>query len=313
MAYIEWTYESYWGIEHVIQHMGRYGGKHEKRADHVKATPEQIRRQNQRNKENRVRRTIQLNFRPGDWWITLKYPRGTRKPIEEVMEDFRRFVGTMRKQYKRRGAELKYIYRVEIGKRGGIHVHLVMNRLNDPRGDLILSDAWTRARGMTPIEDMLEDGLCPADGLAHLDHVRAVGNGKELAEYLVKEQPVELEDGTRLTPEEMKQTSKCGSSRNLIRPVAKVKRYSHWTLHRLLELGPDGINTTRNRYRKEGYAVDKDSWYQGVNPYTGLSYLCYMEIPIRREQKCNKTRRDLRDGCSVGVIPAGNLGSAGVF
>lgn len=313
MAYREWIYKSPWGIEHVIQYKGAYGGKHERRADHEKVTKDQIRRQNQKNKENRVRRTIQLNFRPGDWWITLKYPRGTRKPIEEVMEDFRRFVGTMRKQYKRRGAELKYIYRVEIGKRGGIHIHLVMNRLNDPRGDLILSDAWTRARGMTPIEDMLEDGLCPADGLAHLDHVRAVGNGKELAEYLVKEQPVELEDGTRLTPEEMKQTQKYGSSRNLLRPVAEVKDYNHWTMRTILNLGPDGLNTKKNRYRTEGYAVDKDSWVNGINPYTGLSYLCYMEIPIRRKQKCNKTRRDLRDGCSVGVITAGNLGNAGVF
>lgn len=313
MAYREWIYKSPWGIEHVIQYKGAYGGKHERRADHEKVTKDQIRRQNQKNKENRVRRTIQLNFRQGDWWITLKYPRGTRKPIEEVMEDFRRFVGSMRKQYKKRGAELKYIYRVEIGKRGGIHVHLVMNRLNDPRGDLILSDAWTRARGMTPIEDMLEDGLCPADGLAHLDHVRAAGNGKELAEYLVKEQPVELEDGTRLTPEEMKQTQKYGSSRNLLRPVAEVKDYNHWTMRTILNLGPDGMNTKKNRYRTEGYAVDKDSWVNGINPYTGLSYLCYMEIPIRREQKCNKTRRDLRDGCSVGVITVGNLGSAGVY
>lgn len=312
MAYREWIYKSPWGIEHVIQYKGAYGGKHERRADHEKVTKDQIRRQNQKNKENRVRRTIQLNFRPGDWWITLKYPRGTRKPIEEVMEDFRRFVGTMRKQYKRRGAELKYIYRVEIGKRGGIHIHLVMNRLNDPRGDLILSDAWTRARGMTPIEDMLEDGLCPADGLAHLDHVRAEGNGKELAEYLVKEQPVELEDGTRLTPEEMKQTQKYGSSRNLLRPVAEVKDYNHWTMRTILNLGPDGMNTKKNRYRTEGYAVDKDSWVNGINPYTGLSYLCYMEVQIRRENKWMQ-RREPRGACTVGVITAGSLSSAGVF
>lgn len=308
MAYREWIYKSPWGIEHVIQYKGTYGGKLEKRADHEKPTKEQLRRQNQKNKENRVRRTLQLNFRPGDWWITLKYPKGTRKPIEEVMEDFRGFVKTMRRAYRRGNTDLKYIYRVEIGRRGGIHIHLVMNRLNDPRGDLILSDAWTRARGMTPIEDMLDDGLCPADGLAHLDHVRAVGNGKELAEYLVKEQPTELEDGTKLSREEMKQTQKYGSSRNLQRPVPEVKTYNHWTLRSILNLGPDGMNATRNRHRTEGYAVDKDSWYQGVNPYTGLSYLCYMEVPIRREQ-WNREKRKPRQqvGCTVGVITAAIL------
>lgn len=308
MAYREWIYKSPWGIEHVIQYKGTYGGKHERRADHEKPTREQLRRQNQKNKENRVRRTLQLNFRPGDWWITLKYPKGTRKPIEEVMEDFRGFVKTMRRAYRRGNTDLKYIYRVEIGRRGGIHIHLVMNRLNDPRGDLILSDAWTRARGMTPIEDMLEDGLCPADGLAHLDHVRAVGNGKELAEYLVKEQPTELEDGTKLSREEMKQTQKYGSSRNLQRPVPEVKTYNHWTLRSILNLGPDGMNTTRNRHRTEGYAVDKDSWVEGVNPYTGLSYLSYMEVPIRREQWNREKRRPRQQvGCTVGVITAAIL------
>lgn len=284
MAYREWIYKSSWGIEHVIQYKGVYGGRHEKRADHEKVSKEQIRRQNQKNKENRVRRTIQLNFKPGDWWLTLKYPKGTRKPMEEVVADFRDFIGRMRRRYGKADAQMKYMYRIEIGKRGGIHVHVVMNRLEDPRGDLLISDAWTRARSTTPIEDMLEDGLCPADGLAHLDHVRAVGNGKELAEYLVKEQPEMLEDGTRLSRDEIKQASRYGSSRNLQRPAPEVKTYNHWTLRTLLDLGAEGMNTKKNRYRTEGYAVDKDTWVQGVNPYTGLSYLCYFEVPTGRKK-----------------------------
>ena len=292
----------------MYQYKGTWGGKHEKRADHEKATREQIKRQNQRNKENRVRRTIQLNFRPGDLWLTLKYPKGTRKPMDEVTEDFRRFTDRIRKLYKKQGIPFKYMYRIEIGKRGGIHVHIVMNRLDDQRADLIISDAWTRARGMTPIEDMLLDGLCPADGLAHLDHVRAVGNGKELAEYLVKEQPDTLEDGTKLSRDEIKATCRCGSSRNLDRPVPEVKIYNHWTLRRLIELGAEGLNTQPNRYRTEGYAVDKDSWNCGINPYTGLSYLCYFEVPIGRT-KCETEKKRSRQQAeyTMAAIIAGTM------
>ena len=214
----------------------------------------------------------------------------------------------MRKHYGRMNVELKYMYRVEIGKRGGIHVHVVMNRLSDPRGDLLISDAWTRARGMTPIEDMLEDGLCPADGLAHLDHVRRVGNGVDLAEYLVKEQPLELEDGTELSKDEIKVTSKYGSSRNLQRPVPEIKTYNHWTLRRLLDLGAEGLNTKPNRYRTEGYAFDKDSWNCGINPYTGLSYLCYMEIPIGRTKCETEKKRPHRQAeYTMAAIIAGTM------
>jgi hypothetical protein len=279
MAYTEYIYRSHWGIEHVFIFQGKRGGRNEKRAERKKATPEDIRRQNHRNKVNYIRRTIQLNFRQGDLWLTLKYPKGTRKPIGEVKGDFKRFLRRMRDQYKKSGVQLKYIYSIEIGKLGGIHVHLVMNRLNDPRADLMISDAWTRARGMTPMEDMLEDGLCPADGLAHLDHVREVGDGQRLAEYIAKEQPMELDDGTLLSKEELKEILNFGSSRNLERPDPEKKVYAHWTMKAILDLQAEGLNTKPNKYRTEGYTVDKGSWVEGVNEFTGMTYLRYMEYP----------------------------------
>lgn len=279
MAYTEYIYRSHWGIEHVFIYAGKRGGRREKRAERKKATPEDIRRQNHRNKVNYIRRTIQLNFRQGDLWLTLKYPKGTRKPIDEVKGDLQRFLRRMRGKYKKAGSELKYIASVEIGKLGGIHVHIVMNRLNDPKADLMISDAWTRARGMTPLEDMLEDGLCPADGLAHLDHVREVGDGQRLAEYIAKEQPMELDDGTLLSKEELKKIIGFSSSKNLIRPEPEVKVYAHWTMKAILDLQAEGMNSKPNKYRTIGYTVDKDSWVQGVNEYTGMSYLRYMEYP----------------------------------
>ena len=108
MAYVEYIYRSHWGIEHVFIFQGKRGGRNEKRAERKKATPEDIRRQNHRNKVNYIRRTIQLNFRQGDLWLTLKYPKGTRKPIKEVKADFQRFLRKMRDRYKKAGVPLKY-------------------------------------------------------------------------------------------------------------------------------------------------------------------------------------------------------------
>lgn len=278
MAYTEEIYISSWGIEHAIHYAGRYGARGEKRAKRAKATPEQIRRQNQRNKEKRIQRTIQANFRPGDHWITLKYPKGTRKPLKEIKRDFKEFRRLLRKHYHKAGVPMKYIYRIEIGKRGGIHIHIILPRI--PDGDLCISDAWMRARGMTPIEDMIADGRSPMDGMTDFTLIRAAGNGKDLAEYICKELPEEA--ARELTPQERRQLLAVGTSRNLVRPTPIRKRYNHWTVRRLLEIGVENINNTPSRFRTEGYLVDKNSWYQGVNPVTGMSYISYMEIPIRR-------------------------------
>lgn len=74
-------------IETEYKFAGKYGAKGEKRAKRKKATPEQMAKQNQINKENRIRRLIKANFYPSDLWVTLKYPKGTRKSYEEVMKD----------------------------------------------------------------------------------------------------------------------------------------------------------------------------------------------------------------------------------
>ena len=80
-----------------------YGARGQNREKKIEATPEQMAKQNQKNRENRVRRLLKENFVPGDWWITLKYPAGVRKSIEEVEKDFQRFRNNMRNEYKKRG------------------------------------------------------------------------------------------------------------------------------------------------------------------------------------------------------------------
>ena len=77
-----WRFKN--SVEYEIKYKGKYGAKGEKRAKRKKATPEQIKMQNQRNREKNVRRLIKANFGENDYWITLKYPKGTRLKIEDV-------------------------------------------------------------------------------------------------------------------------------------------------------------------------------------------------------------------------------------
>jgi hypothetical protein len=120
-----WTFPN--SIEYEYKFAGNYGAKGEKRAERKKATPEQIKKQNQLNKEKRMRRVIKANFLSEDYWMTLKYPEGTRKKVEEVKKELKKFLDDMRKAYKKRSEIFKFIYRMEIGKHGGIHIHVLMN------------------------------------------------------------------------------------------------------------------------------------------------------------------------------------------
>lgn len=143
MIYIS-KYTFYDSVEYEYKFAGNYGAKGEKRAKRRKATPEQMKRQNQWIKETKVRRLIKANFRPGDLWETLKYPKGTRKPFADVVDDMSEFLKQMRKEYRSRGQPFKWVNRIEIGARGGIHMHIIINRLQGNRGPTLSCNGYGR-------------------------------------------------------------------------------------------------------------------------------------------------------------------------
>ena len=243
-------------IEYEFKYSGNYGAKGEKRQKKKKATPEQIKNQNQANREKYTRRLIKANFVPGDVWATLKYPKGTRKPLEEVMKDWERFRGKMARAYKQRDQPFKFIYRIEVGARGGIHVHILLNRLKDGDTDLLLQEKWSYGR-------------------VNYESVYEAGGYEKLANYLVKkpeEDTSEYEQLNLFEPSEQKKLVAINSSRNLIRPSPERKTYVRRTMRRLIEEGPRAT---------EGYYIDKNSIYSGVNRYTGFSYYHYTENRLK--------------------------------
>ena len=82
-------------IEIEIYQDGRYGAPGKKREPKKKPTPEQIQKQNQKNKEIRIRRYLRANFKKNDYWITGTYKKenrpgihgGSEKASGEVQEE----------------------------------------------------------------------------------------------------------------------------------------------------------------------------------------------------------------------------------
>ncbi len=248
--------------EYEIGYCGRYGRLGEKRAERKKPTAEQIAKQNQKNKENRTRRDIAANFEEGDYFITLKYPKGTRKPLEEVKKDIKNFFDKLRRSYRKYSKELKYIYRLEIGKQGGIHIHVVINRINEIQTDLLIQSKWKHGR-------------------VNFQTIYEQGGYRQLANYITKkpeEGSDEYEQLELFEKEERRKLISINSSRNLIRVEPEVKEYTRRNVYKLVTEGPKAT---------EGYYIDKDSIVMGTNPYTGMNYIHYTEIKIKKRRRGN--------------------------
>lgn len=240
-------------IEYEYKFAGKYGAKGEKRSAREKPSPEIIKKQNQRNKEKRMRRLIKANFGEGDMWLTLKYPKGTRLDSSEVKADLKKFIDAMRRKYKRYDEEFKFIYRIEVGKQGGIHIHMIVPRIRGADTEVMLQRAWKQGR----------------INYQHLDN----GDYKELASYITKPPDEEVDKQISLFPEEeRKDFIKYSSSRNLIRPEPERKVYSRRTMSRIIRDGPKP---------SPGYYIDKSSVVFGINRYTGMSYLYYTERKLK--------------------------------
>ena len=252
MAYTLYKYVFKNSIEYEIHWNGHYGAKGEKRAPKRKSTSAEVKKQNQKIKERYVRRLLKNNFSSDDLWVTHIYPKGTRKSIEEVVKDVSNYHAAMRRYRKKQNKPYKWICRIEIGKKGGIHVHMVVNRVRGEPTEQIIRDKWKKY------------------GRVHFEYLYEDENYASLAEYIVKPVPEEQQKNVaKLPPEWQQHFVKYSSSRNLIRPEPEKKIYSRWTLRDLIR---NGIRPS------PGYVVDKASIEQGINAFTGKSYLYYTEV-----------------------------------
>ena len=244
-------------ILHEYYFKGNYGAKGEKRQPRRNFTPEQIKEHNRRHKAKTVQLLILENFKEGDYYTTLTYLRGTRKPISEVNRDFKLFINALRRAYKKRGEELKFIYRLEIGSKGAPHIHIIVNRIQDT--DVLIVEKWKYGHS----HNMLLNSEDPTF--------------RQLAEYITKppqEEAIEILKSVG-DSEDLTKLVRYSCSRNLKRPTPEVKTYRNRKMNKIFN---NDLQPT------PGYYIDKDeqTLRRGVNPYTGWSYLTYTEIRLTK-------------------------------
>lgn len=218
-------------------HSGRLpppGGRSSRR----KATPEEMARANLRQKQRNTQILIMNNFGEYDYWVTLTYKRDKRpEDMRQCKQQFRKFISQVRKEYKKRGEDLKWIRNIEKGSRGGWHIHLIVNRIRET--DLIIRKAWQH-------------------GGVHQALMYQEGGFRKLAEYLSKV----VKGRDHETGEDIRESS-YSTSRNLIRPPVHKKAMSGKSFE------------GRKIKIPAGYYLDQESLYEGVNAYTGYPYRYY--------------------------------------
>lgn len=222
-----------------------YGAPGESRSEKKKATPEEIKKQNERNRWKKLQRIILANFGEGGWHLILKYRLGERpETYEEAKKQRKKFIDKMRDALKKAGIPFKWIAVTERGKKGQVlHHHMIIEDINTAGIVMVklVKQLWTY-------------------GNVHFVSLYEDGEYEKLAEYLVKDETKEESSWATYS-----------RSRNLIVPVAekKVIRHRKWL---------------REPKVPQGWYLVKDSLINGENKVTGLPYQHYTIKKLGRRE-----------------------------
>lgn len=233
-----------------------YTGKLTGRGRRQKATPEQIERWNRAKRRKAVRLLIEANFKKGDLWVCLKYKKGTRKTAQEVSKDLSDFCRRMRLSYKKEKQAFRWIARIEVGKLGGLHVHIICNAFKSD-GLSLITETWAKIAGSSR---------------ANIESLDGNADREQLADYITKE--AEKDDDQYHLPgtiEDRRAVLRIRSSRNLIRPEPERTPLTKREFEKLMTDGPRPA---------KGFIVVPDSVKRGENPITGMPYIHWKEIRI---------------------------------
>lgn len=247
MGYIREKYDLYNSIE-IREHMDCRHHEEGERCEKRKRTPEEMKRANQRRKEEKARRLVWANFEPGDYVRTLTFRKELRpKDMAEAQKIKAKFLRQLTREYSKRYYKLLWIANIECSTRGAWHIHLICNRIEG--GGDIIKDLWRQYGGVYDQD------------LADLD-------GKDIGAYITKS-PESTEAGGHKVTE-----SRYSHSRNLTVPEPKRTEISGWRM------------SDSPRVPK-GFYLDKSSLAEGVN-IAGYRFRTYILRRLQPKQRNRK-------------------------
>ena len=230
-------------------HDGRYGARGKKRMPKKKPTKEDMQKVNAWHKARMARLRLIEYFTPGDLWVDLTYELRNRPPdMKTVVKQVGKMLRKVRSEYRKRKRELFWIRNVELGTKGGWHIHLVVNEIGDSLS--ILQKAW-------------EFGHVSGITIKNSKYYDEDFSG--LSNYITKDENTQefKKDGTPAKPK-IKEAS-YSHSRNMPLPKPEKKKMVRWKK----EIKP-----------KKGYYMA--AFHEGINPKTGFSYRRYTLIKLDR-------------------------------
>lgn len=230
-------------IEKIKYTNGRFGIK-KKNGPAMGTTPPEQKEWQRRQDERKIWRLMNENFGPGDLWTTLTYPAKCRPPSEAVQKNIRNFLDRLRRLYKKMGKELKYIYSVGRGKRGAVHIHMVLPKMDVEK----ISSIWA---------ELVNNGEYVRTDFQPMDRSH---DYKKLADYIVKNSAEDFESEDPV----FKKRYCC--SRNLKKPVEKTRVIKARTWK-------------KDPPEKPGYYIDKNRSYEGLTAYGfPIQYTVYVRL-----------------------------------
>lgn len=180
------------------------------------------------------------NCREGDWHLVFTY-RAENRPSDpqKAKNDFlRKILPEIRKLYAKHGVAFNYyFYRCEVGKRGGIHHHLVVPQINP----VLFRRIWTIDVGNVHYSPLYS------------------GEYSALAAYFLKSD--NPDDPVHYNPMPGRKWS---MAKTVKRPKPAKKKELHGSWER------------KDPYVPKGYVLRADTYYIGENPYTKRIYRSYV-------------------------------------
>lgn len=264
-VYIRKTWKAGRTVEVKKTYSARYGKKIP-RSENVGVTSKAQEEVNRRNAVAEMRRTLNANFKPGDWHAIYTYPNDKPPTPTQAYRDMDKFLRRLRVLYKKFGVELKYVQPTEY-KHKRIHHHMVMPNL--PGGMEPVKRLWKQLLAetyYTPEEQAMGYPLHLRFPWSPLDDSGQYG---ELAEYLIKETDRSRNDPDAICKRRYRQ------SRNLIhpKPVVEIIDAKQWK---------------KEAPQRKGYYIDKNASFEGISEENGLPVqeVIYVAIGYVERLRC---------------------------